>query len=95
MSQWLDHANARGQKPEEIFDLSPEQVAQMRKDGEEAAASFQAKVAEGEKRTIESGRQSQKREFYRIGKQVLKAAFMSLLLELVREIVRKLILPVS
>lgn len=91
MEQWLDTPNARGQKPDEIFDISPEQIAQMRKDGEDAEAAFQAEVAEGEKRTIESGRQSQKQEFYRVGKQVLKAAFMSLLLELVKEIVRKLI----
>lgn len=92
MEQWLDTPNARGQKPDEIFDLTPEQIAQMRKDGEDAEAAFHAEVAEGEKRTIESGRQSQKQEFYRVGKQVLKAAFMSLLLELVKEIVRELIL---
>lgn len=92
MEQWLDTPNARGQKPDEIFDLTPEQIAQMRKDGEDAETAFHAEVAEGEKRTIESGRQSQKQEFYRVGKQVLKAAFMSLLLELVKEIVRKLIL---
>ena len=92
MEQWLDTPNARGQKPDEIFDLTPEQIAQMRKDGEDAATALRAEIAEGEKRTIESGRQSQKQEFYRVGKQVLKAAFMSLLLELVKEIVRKLIL---
>lgn len=92
MEQWLDTPNVRGQKPDEIFDLTPEQIAQMRKDGENAATALRAEIAEGEKRTIESGRQSQKQEFYRVGKQVLKAAFMSLLLELVKEIVRKLIL---
>lgn len=92
MEQWLDTPNARGQKPDEIFDLSPEQIAKLRKDGEDAEAAFQAKVAEGESRTIESGRKSQKQEFYRVSKQVLKAAFMSLLIELVKEIVRKLIL---
>lgn len=92
MEQWLDNPNARGQKPDEIFDISPEQAAQMRKDGVDAETAFQAEVAEGEKRTIESGRQSQKQEFYRMGKQALKAAFMSLLIELVKEIVRKLIL---
>lgn len=92
MEQWLDTPNARGQKPDEIFDISPEQAAKMRQDGADAEAAFQTEVAEGEKRTIESGRQSQKQEFYRVGKQVLKAAFMSLLLELVKEIVRKLIL---
>ena len=92
MEQWLDTPNARGQKPDEIFDLTPEQIAQMHQDGADAEAAFHAEVAEGEKRTIESGRQSQKQEFYRVGKQVLKAAFMSLLIELVKEIVRKLIL---
>lgn len=92
MEQWLDTPNARGQTPEEIFDISPEQAAKMRQDGADAEAAFQAEIAEGEKRTIESGRQSQKQEFNRIGKQALKAAFMSLLLELVKEIVRKLIL---
>ena len=92
MEQWLDTPNARGQTPEEIFDISPEQVAKMRQDGADAEAAFQAEIAEGEKRTIDSGRQSQRQEFNRIGKQALKAAFMSLLLELVKEIVRKLIL---
>lgn len=92
MEQWLDTPNARGQKPEEIFDLSPEQIAKMRKDGEDAEAAFKDEITKGEKRTIESGRQSQKQEFYRVSKQVLKAAFMSLLIELVKEIVRKLIL---
>lgn len=92
MEQWLDTPNARGQKPEEIFSISSEQMEKMRKDGADAKEAFQAEIAEGEKRTIESGRQSQKQEFYRVGKQVLKAAFMSLLLDLVKEIVRKLIL---
>lgn len=92
MEEWLDTPNARGQTPDEIFDLTPEQIAKMRQDGVDADAAFQAKVAEGQKRTIKSGQQSQKQEFYRVGKQVLKAAFMSLLLELVKEIVHKLIL---
>ena len=92
MEQWLDTPNAKGQTPEEIFNLSPEQIAKMRKDGEDAEAAFKDEVTKGEKRTIESGRQSQKQEFYRVSKQVLKAAFMSLLIELVKEIVRKLIL---
>ena len=92
MEQWLDNPNSKGQKPDEIFDISPEQLEKMRKDGADAETALQAEIAEGEKRTIESGRQSQKQEFYRIGKQALKAAFMSLLIELVREIVRKLIL---
>ncbi len=92
MEQWLDTQNARGQKPDEIFDISPEQAAKMRQDGKNADAALQAEIDKGKQRTIESGRQSQKQEFYRVGKQVLKAAFMSLLLELVKEIVRKLIL---
>lgn len=92
MEQWLNTPNAKGQKPEEIFDLTPEQVAKMRKDGSKAEAAFQDEIVKGEKRTIESGRQSQKQEFYRVGNQVLKAAFMSLLLELAKEIIRKLIL---
>ena len=69
MEQWLDTPNARGQTPEKIFDISPEQVAKMRQDGADAEAAFQAEIAEGEKRTIESGRQSQRQEINRIGKQ--------------------------
>lgn len=92
MEEWLDHPNANGQKPSEVFDISPELDAKMRKDGADAQAAFEKTVAEGEQRTIESGRQSKKREFYRVGKQVLKVAVMSLLIELVKEIVRKLIL---
>lgn len=92
MEEWLNTPNAKGQRPEEIFNLSPEQIAKMRKDGEDAESAFQSEIKKGEKRTIESGRQSQKQEFYRVSKQVLKAAFMSLLLELAKEIIRKLIL---
>ena len=92
MSEWLDTPNARGQKPNEIFDISANEDKRLREKEAEANAEFDKRVAEGEKRSIETGKQSQKQEFYRIGKHALKAAFMSLLASLVKEIISKLIL---
>lgn len=92
MSEWLDTPNARGQKPNEIFDISAKEDKRLREKETEANAEFDKRVSEGEKRSIETGKQSQKQEFYRIGKHALKAAFMSIFASLVKEIISKLIL---
>ena len=91
MSEWLDTPNARGQKPNEIFDISTSEEKRLREKETEANTEFDKRVSEGEARSIETGKQSQKQEFYRIGKHALKAAFMSLLASLTKEIISKLI----
>lgn len=92
MSEWLDTPNARGQKPKEIFNISEDEEKRLREKEAEANAEFDKCMVEGEKRSIEAGKRSQKQEFYRIGKHALKAAFMSLLASLAKEIISKLIL---
>ena len=92
MTEWLDNPNANGQKPNEIFDITPEEEQKLRKKDAEARADLDKKKKEGEKRSIEAGKQSQKEEFFRIGKQALRTAFMSMLATLVKEVIGKLVL---
>lgn len=92
MSEWLDNPNANGQKPDEIFDITPEEAQKLREKDAEARADLEEKKMEAEKRSVEAGKQSQKEEFFRIGKQALRTALMSMLAALVKEIIAKLIL---
>lgn len=91
-SDWLDIPNANGQRPEEIFDnLSPELQEQYRKKDKEARTEYERVNKEGEKRSVETGKQSQKEETFRIGGKALRAAVMGLLAELMRNIIQKLV----
>ena len=92
MTEWLDNPNANGQKPNEIFDISDEDDKKMRQKDIEAREEYEAQKKEAEKRSVEAGKQSQKEEFYRIGKKALRTAFMALLATLLKEIIGKLVL---
>lgn len=92
MSEWLDNPNSNGQKPDEIFDITPEEAQKLREKDAEARADLEEKKKEAEKRSVETGKQSQKEEFFRIGKQALRTALMSMLAALVKEIIGKLVL---
>ena len=92
MSDWLDNPNANGQKPDEIFDISPEEERKLREKDAEAREALDKQKADAEKRSVEAGKQSQKEEFFRIGKQALRTALMSLLATLVKEVIGKLVL---
>lgn len=92
MTEWLDNPNANGQKPNEIFDISDEDDKKMRQKDAEAREEYEAQKKEAEKRSVEAGKQSQKEEFYRIGKKALRTAFMALLATLLKEIIGKLVL---
>lgn len=91
MTEWLDTKNANGQKPDEIFDISEEQDRQLREKDAEARAEYEKQKQEGEKRSVESGKKSQRAEAFRIGGKVLRAAVMELLSELVKEIIAKMV----
>ena len=91
-TEWLDTPNARGQKPDEIFDISKSEELQLRQKDAEAREEYQAQIRKGEQRSIETGKQSQKAEFFRIQGKALRIAFLNLLAALVKEIIRKLIL---
>lgn len=91
-TEWLDNPNARGQKPDEIFDISAEDDQKLRKKDAEAREEYEKQKEAAEKRSIEAGKQSQKKEFYRISKTVLRTALMALLANLLKKIIGKLIL---
>lgn len=91
MTEWLDNPNANGQKPDEIFDISAEDDAKMRQKDSEAREEYEKQKKEAEQKSIEAGKKSQKEEAFRIGGKALRAVFMQLLAELVREIIFKLV----
>lgn len=91
MTDWLDTPNANGQKPSEIFDLPPEQEQALRENDREAREELDRIKKEGEKRSIETGKQSQREEAFRIGGKALRAAVMGMLAELTRTIIKKLV----
>lgn len=91
MKEWLDNPNSKGQKPDEIFDLSDEDKAKLRKKDEEARKEYERRKKEAEQRSIEAGKKSRREEAFRIGGKVLRAVLMQLLTELLREIITKLV----
>ena len=91
MTDWLDYPNKNGQKPNEVFDISEEQNRKYREKDAEARAEYEKLKAEGEQRSKEIGRESQKDEFFRVSGKALKAVVMSMLASLVKDIIRKLI----
>lgn len=90
-NEWLDKPNARGQKPDEIFDISAEDNKKMRQKDAEAREEYKKQKKEGEQKSIAEGKKSQKKEAFRIGGKALRTALMSLLAELVREVIAKLV----
>ena len=91
MTGWLDNPNSRGQKPDEIFDISAEDEAKMRQKDAEAREEYEKQKKEAEEKSIEAGKKSRKEEAFRIGGKALRAVLMQLLAELVREIVAKMV----
>lgn len=91
-NEWLDNANSKGQKPQEIFDnMTDEDVEKLRQKDAEAREEFEKKKKEAEQKSIEAGKKSRKEEAFRIGEKALRAVLMQLLAELVREIIAKLV----
>lgn len=91
MTDWLDNPNSRGQKPDEIFDISAEDEAKMRQKDAEAREEYEKQKKEAEEKSIEAGKKSRQEEVFRIGGKALRAVLMQLLAELVREIVAKMV----
>jgi len=96
--EWLDYLNSKGQKPSEQFAdpmaddyLSPELEAQYRKDDEEAREEYGKRKSTAEQRSIETGKQSQKAEAFRIGGKALRSVLMGLLAALIKDIIKELI----
>ena len=91
MTDWLDNPNKNGQKPNEIFDISEEQDKAYREKDAEAREEYNKRKNEGEQRSIETGKQSQKEEAMRIGGKALRSVIMGFLASLIKDIIRKLI----
>ena len=92
-NEWLDNANSKGQKPQEVFDnMTDEDVEKLRQKDAEARAEFEKKKKEAEQKSIEAGKKSQKEEAFRIGGKALRTAFMAILAALVKEVIGKLVL---
>lgn len=91
MTDWLDNPNKKGQRPNEIYDISDAQDKKYREKDSQARAEFDKKKKEAEQRSIEAGRKSQREEAFKIGGAALRAAIMGLLAKLIKDIIRKLI----
>ncbi len=92
MSEWLDNPNAKGKKPNEIFDISAEDEEKLRQKDDEAREEYERQKNEAEQRSIEVGKRSQKAETLRISKKAARAVVMNLLADLVKKIIQKLVL---
>ena len=91
MTDWLDNPNKNGQKPDEIFDINEEQKEKYREKDKEARTEYERVKKEGEKRSIETGKKSQREEAFRISGKALRSVIMGLLASLVKDIIQKLV----
>lgn len=91
MEDWLDNPNANGQKPNEIFDIDEKTEKQLRMKDKEARKEYKALKDEGKKRSIQTGRQTQREEAFRIGKTAVRAVVLNMLADLVKTIISKLV----
>lgn len=87
MSEFLD-SERDGKKAAERFNIDEE--ALCKKDAE-AREEYEKQKKEGEKKSVEAGKKSQKEEAFRMGKSAIRAVLMQLLAELIREIIAKLV----
>ena len=87
MENWLD-SERYGQKPAERFNIDENE---LRERDRKAREEYEKQKEEGKQRSIETGKQSQKEEAFRIGGEALKSVVMGLLASLIKDIIRKLI----
>ena len=87
MEIWLD-SERFGQKPAERFNIDENELRERDK---KAREEYEQRKEDGKQRSIETGKQSQKEEAFRIGGEALKSVVMGLLASLIKDIIRKLI----
>ena len=88
MKEWLD-SERDGKTPDERFaGVNKEEL--LKKD-EEAREAFEEVKKQGEKRSIETGKQSRKAEAFKIGGKALRAAVMAAFMNWIRILIGKLI----
>lgn len=86
-TNWLE-SERDGKKPAERFNIDEEQI---RKKDAEARTEYEKRKKEGEKRSIETGKQSRREEAFRIGKEAIRSVIMGLLASLIKDIIQELI----
>lgn len=85
MTEWLE-SERFGQRPAERFDINEDELRERDRIAREEYARVKQ---EGEKRSIETGKHSQRQEAARMGKKALQGFVMGLLAALVKEIFQK------
>lgn len=88
MNDWLD-SERNGVKPADMFNINKDE---LRERDRVAREEYEKLKEEGERKSVEAGKQSQKEEAFRITGKALRAVIMQLLTELIKEVIRKLIL---
>ena len=88
MNEWLD-SERNGQKPADRYPINEDELREADKIARE---EYKKQKEEGELKSIETGKQSQKEEAFRIGGKALRALIMQFLVELIKSIFSKLIL---
>lgn len=87
MEDWLNHEK-NGQRPAERFNINEDE---LKKRDAEARTEYERVKKEGEKRSIETGKKSQREEVFRISGKALRSVIMGLLASLVKDIIQKLV----
>lgn len=87
MNDWLDSERS-GEKPSDRFNINEEELRERDKVARE---EYENVKEEGNKKSIEAGKQSQKEEAFRISGKALRAVIMQLLADLVKKIIAKLV----
>ena len=91
VSDWLDNPNSNGQKPKEIFNISSDDESKLREKDFKAREEYKKIKNEAEEKSMILGRKSQKEEAFKVTGKALRAVFMQLLAELIKEIIAKLV----
>lgn len=88
MNNWLN-TERKGEKPAERFNIDEEKLKETDRIAREA---YEKLKKEGEHKSIETGKQSQKEEAFRITGKALRTVVIQLFAELIKKIISKLIL---
>lgn len=90
-SELFDNPNSKGQYAREVHNISENEETQMRGKDKGARTEYDRIRDEAEKRAIRSGKKSRRNEALKISGKALKAAFLQLLSEFLRELIKKFI----
>lgn len=91
VSDWLDNPNSNGQKPKEIFNISSDDESKLREKDFKAREEYKKIKDSAEEKSMILGKKSQKEEAFKLTGKALRAVFMQLLAELIKEIIAKLV----